>query len=65
MDRFVSLITEPKVTCENCNTTRPIGDMEFDEQAEIHLCDRECFNEWHDDNTDKVGDYYYRMNVDY
>lgn len=65
MDRFDSHIEEPNVTCESCNASRPIGDMEFDEHAEIYLCDRQCFDDWHGDNAEKVGDYYYRMNIDY
>lgn len=56
---------EPLAICENCGAKRLASDLLFDEYAEIYLCDRECFYEWHDTNPEIVADYYYRMNIDY
>lgn len=55
---------EPSAECVNCGASRLIGDMYFDEKAEHYVCDRECFDEWHDDNPEIVGDYYFEGNLE-
>lgn len=52
-------------TCVNCGAIRPADAMLYDELREHYLCDRECFDEWHDANPERVGDFYYGMNIDY
>jgi len=52
-------------TCANCGANSVASDMLYDERAEHYLCDRRCFDEWHDDNPEEVGEYYYRMNIEY
>ena len=56
---------EPTAICASCGAERPAADLLFDEYAEVYLCDRRCFDDWHSDNFDLVGDYYYRMNIEY
>ncbi len=55
---------EHNATCANCGAERFAGDLLYDEWREIYVCDRECFDEWHDDNAEVVGDYYWRMNIE-
>ena len=56
---------EPLAICENCGAERLASDLLFDEYAEVFVCDRKCFDEWHDANFETVGNYYFEMNVDY
>lgn len=49
--------------CANCEVEWYIDDMLFDEMVEQYYCNRECFDEWHDENPEVVGDYYVSMNV--
>jgi len=56
---------EPSAICVNCGAERLASDLLFDEQAEHYVCDRECFDEWHENNIEEVGDYYWRMNIEY
>ena len=62
--RFDETIEVPTASCVNCGATRPVDVMLFDEQAEHFVCDRECFDEWHDANQEEVGDYYFEMNIE-
>lgn len=56
---------EGSANCANCGAERLASSLLFDENTEKYLCDRECFDVWHADNIEEVGDYYFRMNVDY
>lgn len=56
---------EPSANCVNCGAERLASDLLFDELAEHYVCDRACFDEWHESNIEEVGDYYWRMNIDY
>lgn len=56
--------TQSRVPCSNCGREGFVSEMEFDDEAIHYVCDRQCFDEWHSDNVEQVGDYYYRMNVD-
>jgi len=65
LDRFKApdLSEEPRVICANCGDVRYYDEMDYDELMEQYYCDRRCFNDWHDENFEVVGDYYYDMNV--
>lgn len=56
---------EPAVACANCGRERPVGDMEYDEEMEHFVCDRDCFHEWADANFERVAEYYYERNIGY
>ena len=62
LDRFKPP-EEITATCVNCGAERPADAMLFDERAEHFVCDRGCFDDWHDDNFEQVGEYYFERNV--
>lgn len=64
LSRFDSHIDEPTVACESCGAQVAVGDALYDERAEHYLCDRDCFYDWCEANSERVGDYYYEMNIE-
>lgn len=64
-DRFDSTVDEPTANCIACGVNRPTGELQYDDQAEHFICDRDCFHDWADANIEVVADYYYESVIGY
>jgi len=66
LDRFIppQLSEEPRALCVNCGAESPASDILYDERAGHYVCDRDCFDDWADDNFDDIVAYYYEINVE-
>ena len=53
------------MTCANCDA--PITQREsalYDDRAELHFCDEQCFHEWAEDKgAETVREFYRELNV--
>ena len=54
---------ESRVSCASCGNERYADEMMYDEHMNHYLCDRQCFDDWHDENSEVVGDFYFDLNV--
>lgn len=50
-------------TCSQCNAPISPEDSVYDDREARYYCDMPCFLDWADDNSEKVAEYYVKLNV--